>query len=148
MSVHAPPMTSKPAEQRGSHRPAVQATVPSKGGTQGVHDAPQVAALVLLAHVAPQAWKPVAHALPQVVPSQLALPFAGASSYPTCFSWDRATMLEKAAGKKREGIARLTDGITGLAPRVAVPFASSWALLEESELWKNFIDRPTPDEAT
>jgi hypothetical protein len=75
------------------------------------------------------------------------LPFAGASSYPTCFAWDRATIEERGRQKKAEGIARFTDGIEGLRPRVAVPFASSWALLEPAELWKNFIDRPTPAEA-
>jgi L-ascorbate metabolism protein UlaG (beta-lactamase superfamily) len=76
------------------------------------------------------------------------LPFAGASSYPTCFDWpDRATLEARAQGKKQEGLQRLLDGVAGLAPRHAVPFASSWALLEESELWRNFFDRPTPPEA-
>ena len=28
-----------------------------------------------------------------------------------------------------------------------MPFASSWALLEPSELWKNYVDRLTGDEA-
>lgn len=75
------------------------------------------------------------------------LPFAGASSYPTGFDGSREVMLERCAKKKSEGIARFLEGIEGLAPAEAVPFASSWALLEESELWKNFIDRPTPAEA-
>ena len=30
------------------------------------------------------------------------LPFAGASSYPTCFEWDRATIEEKGRQKKAE----------------------------------------------
>lgn len=76
------------------------------------------------------------------------LPFAGASSYPTGFAWkDRETLLARGAQKKAEGIARFTDGIRGLRPKVAVPFASSWALLEPSERWKNYTDRPTAAEA-
>jgi L-ascorbate metabolism protein UlaG (beta-lactamase superfamily) len=75
------------------------------------------------------------------------LPFAGASSYPTGFDGDRATLEKRCAQKKAEGIKRFTDGIEGLRPAEAAPFASSWALLEPSELWKNFLDRPTPDEA-
>jgi L-ascorbate metabolism protein UlaG (beta-lactamase superfamily) len=75
------------------------------------------------------------------------LPFAGASSYPTCFDWDRETIERKGREKKAEGIQRLLDGIEGLRPREAAPFASSWALLDESELWKNYLDRATPDEA-
>lgn len=75
------------------------------------------------------------------------LPFAGASSYPTGFDGTRDVMLERCAKKKAEGIARFVEGIEGLQPAEAAPFASSWALLEQSELWKNFIDRPTPDEA-
>jgi L-ascorbate metabolism protein UlaG (beta-lactamase superfamily) len=76
------------------------------------------------------------------------LPFAGASSYPTCFEWDsRETMLSRARQKKQEGVTRLTDGIQGLEPRRAVPFASSWALFEEEQLWKNYVDRPTVAEA-
>ncbi|MFN7134653.1 MAG: MBL fold metallo-hydrolase, partial [Myxococcales bacterium] len=75
------------------------------------------------------------------------LPFAGASSYPTCFEWDRQTILEMGRRKKVEGIKRFTDGIEGLKPRLAVPFASSWALLEEQQLWKNYVDRPTATEA-
>lgn len=75
------------------------------------------------------------------------LPFAGASSYPTGFDGDRATLEKRCAQKKAEGIKRFTDGIEGLQPAEAAPFASSWALLEKSELWKNFLDRPTPDEA-
>ncbi len=75
------------------------------------------------------------------------LPFAGASSYPTGFDGTRETMLERCAKKKAEGIQRFVEGIEGLQPAEAAPFASSWALLEQSELWKNFIDRPTPDEA-
>ncbi|MBS1149311.1 MAG: Rieske (2Fe-2S) protein, partial [Myxococcaceae bacterium] len=75
------------------------------------------------------------------------LPFAGASSYPTGFDGDRATLEKRCAQKKAEGIQRFLDGIEGLQPAEAAPFASSWALLEPSELWKNFLDRPTPDEA-
>ena len=75
------------------------------------------------------------------------LPFAGASSYPTGFDGDRATLEKRCAQKKTEGIKRFLDGIEGLQPAEAAPFASSWALLEPSELWKNFLDRPTPDEA-
>jgi hypothetical protein len=75
------------------------------------------------------------------------LPFAGASSYPTGFDGTRETMLERCAKKKAEGIQRFVEGIEGLQPAEAAPFASSWALLEQGELWKNFIDRPTPDEA-
>ncbi len=75
------------------------------------------------------------------------LPFAGASSYPTCFAWEPGVMQQKAAAKKAEGVARFIDGIKGLRPRVAVPFASSWALLEPRDLWRNFYDRPTPTEA-
>ena len=75
------------------------------------------------------------------------LPFAGASSYPTGFDGDRATLEKRCAQKKAEGIKRFLDGIEGLEPTEAAPFASSWALLEPSELWKNFLDRPTPDEA-
>ncbi len=75
------------------------------------------------------------------------LPFAGASSYPTCFSWEPGVMQQKAAAKKAEGVGRFTDGVRGLRPRVAVPFASSWALLEPRDLWRNFYDRPTAAEA-
>lgn len=75
------------------------------------------------------------------------LPFAGASSYPTGFDGSREVMLERCAKKKAEGIARFVEGIEGLKPAEAAAFASSWALLEPTELWKNFIDRPTPDEA-
>jgi len=75
------------------------------------------------------------------------LPYAGASSYPTGFDGSRDLMLERCAKKKAEGIARFVEGIEGLTPGEAVPFASSWALLELTELWKNFIDRPTADEA-
>jgi L-ascorbate metabolism protein UlaG (beta-lactamase superfamily) len=75
------------------------------------------------------------------------LPFAGASSYPTGFDGDEAQLRERCAQKKAEGIARFVEGIEGLMPAEAAPFASSWALLEKSELWKNFIDRPTPAEA-
>ncbi len=75
------------------------------------------------------------------------LPYAGASSYPTGFDGTRDVMLERCAKKKAEGIARFVEGVEGLRPGEAVPFASSWALLERSELWKNFIDRPTADEA-
>lgn len=75
------------------------------------------------------------------------LPFAGASSYPTGFDWDAETIRAKGLEKKQQGVKRLTDGIEGLQPRVAIPFASSWALLEPSELHKNYVDRPTAREA-
>ncbi len=75
------------------------------------------------------------------------LPFAGASSYPTGFEGDETTLKRRCAEKKAEGIARFTEGLQGLRPKEAAPFASSWALLEEGELWKNFLDRPTPAEA-
>jgi UDP-MurNAc hydroxylase len=75
------------------------------------------------------------------------LPFAGASSYPTCFDWDRSTIEAKGAEKKVQGIRRLTNGIEGLRPSRAVPFASSWALLEQEHLWRNYVDRPTAAEA-
>jgi L-ascorbate metabolism protein UlaG (beta-lactamase superfamily) len=75
------------------------------------------------------------------------LPFAGASSYPTGFDGDAEMLAKRCAQKKAEGISRFVEGIEGLRPAEAAPFASSWALLEESELWKNFVDRPTPDEA-
>jgi L-ascorbate metabolism protein UlaG (beta-lactamase superfamily) len=75
------------------------------------------------------------------------LPYAGASSYPTGFNGDEATLQERCAKKKAEGLARFTEGIEGLTPSEAVPFASSWALLEPSELWKNYVDRLTADEA-
>ena len=71
------------------------------------------------------------------------LPYAGASSYPTGFGGDEATLRERCEKKKREGLQRFEEGIAGLEPKEAVPFASSWALLEESELEKNFVDRPT-----
>ena len=74
------------------------------------------------------------------------LPYAGASSYPTGFGGDEATMKERCEKKKKEGLQRFTDGIVGLRPKEAVPFASSWALLEESEVEKNFVDRPTASE--
>ena len=75
------------------------------------------------------------------------LPYAGASSYPTGFGGDEAVMKERCEKKKREGLQRFEEGIVGLEPREAVPFASSWALLEESELEKNFVDRPTAIQA-
>ncbi|MBL8954376.1 MAG: MBL fold metallo-hydrolase [Myxococcaceae bacterium] len=75
------------------------------------------------------------------------LPYAGASSYPTGFDGSPELMRERCAKKKAEGIARFVEGIEGLQPAEAVPFASSWALLELSELHKNYVDRPTSDEA-
>lgn len=75
------------------------------------------------------------------------LPYAGASSYPTGFGGSAEVRAERCAKKKAEGLARFTDGIVGLQPAEAVPFASSWALLELSEVHKNFVDRPTADEA-
>jgi L-ascorbate metabolism protein UlaG (beta-lactamase superfamily) len=75
------------------------------------------------------------------------LPYAGASSYPTGFEGDAATLAQRCAQKKAEGLQRFTDGIEGLGPAEAVPHASNWALLEPSETWKNFVDRPTAAEA-
>ena len=75
------------------------------------------------------------------------LPFAGASSYPTNFNGDAALLKKRCAEKIAEGHQRFTDGIEGLKPKEAAPFASSWALLEETELWKNFLDRPTATQA-
>ncbi len=75
------------------------------------------------------------------------LPYAGASSFPTGFGGDAATLRERCEKKKAEGLKRFEDGIVGMKPGEAVPFASSWALLEESELQKNFVDRPTAAQA-
>ncbi|MFO0601296.1 MAG: MBL fold metallo-hydrolase [Myxococcaceae bacterium] len=75
------------------------------------------------------------------------LPYAGASSYPTGFGGTPAQLAERCEKKKKEGLQRFTDGIVGLKPKEAVPFASSWALLELSEVHKNFVDRPTSEEA-
>ena len=75
------------------------------------------------------------------------LPYAGASSYPTNFEGDEATLKERCTRKKQEGLARFTEGIEGLEPAEAAPFASSWALLEPSELWTNYDARMTGDEA-
>ncbi|MFT3837609.1 MAG: MBL fold metallo-hydrolase [Myxococcaceae bacterium] len=75
------------------------------------------------------------------------LPFAGASSYPTCFEGDAQTLARRCAEKKAEGLSRLLEGIEGLQPKEAAPFASSWALLEPGGIEKNFVDRPTPAEA-
>lgn len=75
------------------------------------------------------------------------LPYAGASSYPTGFEGDAETLARRCRDKKQEGLARFTDGLVGLAPTEAAPFASSWALLEAGELEKNFVDRPTAEEA-
>ncbi|MBL8915916.1 MAG: MBL fold metallo-hydrolase [Archangium sp.] len=75
------------------------------------------------------------------------LPYAGASSYPTGFGGTAEVMKERCEKKKKEGLARFTDGIMGLKPKEAAPFASSWALLELSEVHKNYVDRPTGDEA-
>lgn len=75
------------------------------------------------------------------------LPYAGASSYPTGFEGDEATLQARCAQKKLEGLKRFTDGLEGLEPKEAVPHASSWALLEPGEVWKNYVDRPTAAEA-
>lgn len=69
------------------------------------------------------------------------LPHAGASSYPTNFDSDETTRLARCQEKKEEGLKRFLDGIEGLRPAEAAPFAASWALLEQSELSKNFADR-------
>ncbi|MEW5737735.1 MAG: MBL fold metallo-hydrolase [Myxococcota bacterium] len=74
------------------------------------------------------------------------LPYAGASSYPTGFAGDEATLEARCAQKKVEGLKRFTDGLEGLEPREGVPHASSWALLEASQVWKNYVDRPTAAE--
>lgn len=74
------------------------------------------------------------------------LPYAGASSYPTNFDGDEATLKARCAEKKQEGLQRFLDGIEGLRPSEAIPFASSWALLELDEVWKNFTDRLTAPE--
>ncbi len=74
------------------------------------------------------------------------LPYAGASSYPSGFVSDQQTLAARCAAKKAEGLRRFTDGLEGLRPGEAVPFASSWALLEEGEVEKNFTDRLTADE--
>lgn len=74
------------------------------------------------------------------------LPYAGASSWPTGFAGDAATLRARCEKKKKEGLQRFTDGVVGLEPKEAVPFASSWALLEEGEIEKNFVDRPTAAE--
>ncbi len=57
--------------------PAAQVAVEWPGAGHGLHDAPQVAVLVLLAHALPHAWYPLLQVNPQAVPSQLAAPLAG-----------------------------------------------------------------------
>jgi len=74
------------------------------------------------------------------------LPYAGASSYPTNFDGDEATLGRRCDEKKAEGLQRFLDGLEGLRPSEAAPFASSWALLEPDEVWKNFADRYTAPE--
>ena len=74
------------------------------------------------------------------------LPYAGASTYPTGFASDSQTLAARCAAKKAEGLRRFTEGLEGLLPAEAVPFASSWALLEEGEVEKNFVDRLTGEQ--
>jgi len=62
------------------------------------------------------------------------LPYADASSYPTGFVSDAPTLKARCDAKKAEGLARFTEGLEGLRPAEAVPFASSWALLEAGEV--------------
>jgi L-ascorbate metabolism protein UlaG (beta-lactamase superfamily) len=75
------------------------------------------------------------------------LPFAGASSYPTCFAWPADRIAQAAQAKKEEALDRFRDGVRELEPRAAVPFASHWALLDEGFIDRNFSDRYTVDEA-
>lgn len=75
------------------------------------------------------------------------LPFAGASSYPSCFDWPKETIARAAQAKKDEALERFRDGLRGLQPTVAVPFASDWALLEPDLIELNWTDRYTPAEA-
>jgi hypothetical protein len=42
-----------------------------------VHEVPQVCTLLLDTHTPPQLWKPVVQEMPQLVPSQVAMPLAG-----------------------------------------------------------------------
>ncbi|MDX2012961.1 MAG: MBL fold metallo-hydrolase [Myxococcaceae bacterium] len=74
------------------------------------------------------------------------LPYAGASSYPTRFDGDAETRRRRCREKKDEGLQRFLDGIEGLRPSEAAPFASSWALLELAEVDTNFEDRLTAPE--
>jgi L-ascorbate metabolism protein UlaG (beta-lactamase superfamily) len=74
------------------------------------------------------------------------LPYAGASSYPTNFDGDDETLRRRCREKKDEGLQRFLDGLEGLRPSEAAPFASSWALLEPGEVHKNFLDRLTAPE--
>ncbi len=75
------------------------------------------------------------------------LPYAGASSYPTGFFAPGSGELSSACGlKKNAGLKRFIDGLEGLRAAEAVPFASSWALLETTEVQKNFVDRFSGDE--
>lgn len=60
-----------------SHAVPLQVAVAFAGGAHGVHDAPQVAMLELLAHAPEHTWKFVLHAMPQVVPLHVAEPLAG-----------------------------------------------------------------------
>jgi UDP-MurNAc hydroxylase len=74
------------------------------------------------------------------------LPYAGASSYPTRFDGDDETRRRRCREKKDEGLQRFLDGLEGLRPTEAAPFASSWALLEPGEVDTNFEDRLTAPE--
>jgi UDP-MurNAc hydroxylase len=74
------------------------------------------------------------------------LPYAGASSYPTRFDGDAETLSRRCREKKDEGLQRFLDGLEGLRPSEAAPFASSWALLELAEVETNFQDRLTAPE--
>lgn len=74
------------------------------------------------------------------------LPFAQVAVPPLDLSGDKETVQQRCAERKAAGLRCFLDGIEGLQPAEAVPFASSWALLDPKEQWKNYADRPTPDE--
>jgi len=57
--------------------PAVHATLPFVGTAHGEQELPHVATDVSSAQEVPQAWKPVLHAMPQVLATHVALPEAG-----------------------------------------------------------------------
>ena len=47
------------------------------GAEQAVQDVPHVAVLEFDTQLPPQSWKPALHAIPQLVPLQVAVPFPG-----------------------------------------------------------------------
>ncbi len=59
------------------HVVPLHVATPFAGGTQGVHEVPQVAVLALETQVSAQAWKPVSHVKPHFVPLQVAVLFPG-----------------------------------------------------------------------